>query len=240
MKSILLLCLSIFLVLSLSIGFTVSVAGETMVDYPATSQTPTPTEEPLTDEEIDQLEQDLLNELDLIEEEINNYIGDVEQELQQPILEEETLEQELDTYLNETEKYMDEIIQQGLTVITLIIGDPLMQVNDIDFEVDPGRGTVPVIRNSRTLLPIRTIVESLGGEILWSDAEKKVTINYNGRTIDMWIGELDMLVDGIVVKNDVEPQIINARTFLPLRFVAENMGCKVGWTDETKTVTILK
>jgi hypothetical protein len=36
----------------------------------------------------------------------------------------------------------------------------------------------------------------------------------------------------------VMPEIINGRTMLPLRFVTENLGAKVGWDGTTKTITI--
>ena len=124
--------------------------------------------------------------------------------------------------------------------IKLTIGDPIMSVNGVSMEVDEGRGTKPVIVNSRTLLPIRAVVESLGGVIGWEGTEKKVTINIDGSTIELWINNKNMLVNGIEIENDVAPIIINSRTFLPLRFVAENAGCEVGWEDATKTVTITK
>jgi len=40
-------------------------------------------------------------------------------------------------------------------------------------------------------------------------------------------------------KPNVVPEIINGRTMLPLRFVAEALGCEVKWDDATKTITIL-
>ncbi len=38
--------------------------------------------------------------------------------------------------------------------------------------------------------------------------------------------------------HEVKPIIMNGRTMLPLRFVAENLGCKVGWDPNTRTITI--
>ena len=50
-------------------------------------------------------------------------------------------------------------------VITMQIGEPNMTVNGEAQEIDPGMGTVPVIVNDRTLLPVRAVVETLGGEV---------------------------------------------------------------------------
>ena len=42
--------------------------------------------------------------------------------------------------------------------ISLQIGNPQMSVNGVEKEIDPGRGTTPILQNDRTLLPIRAIV----------------------------------------------------------------------------------
>ena len=123
--------------------------------------------------------------------------------------------------------------------IILQIGDAYYNVNGCEKEIDPGRGTVSTIVNSRTLLPLRAIAEEIGGRLEWEGTEKRVTVVHNNKTIIMWIGDVKMLVDDIEVTTDVAPTIINSRTFLPLRFIAENFGCEVGWEQETKTVTIV-
>lgn len=41
-------------------------------------------------------------------------------------------------------------------------------------------------------------------------------------------------------KLDVPPQIVQGRTLVPLRFVAETLGCQVDWNDISKTVTIIR
>ena len=131
------------------------------------------------------------------------------------------------------------------TVIILKIGNPYMTVNGVQKEIDPGRGTKPVIipKWSRTVVPIRAIVEALGGTINWDGTERKVTMKLNGTTIELWIDKPQAKVNGamkwIDSKNhNVKPIIVNDRTMLPLRFVAESLGCTVGWNGTTKTITI--
>ena len=130
-------------------------------------------------------------------------------------------------------------ISYAKKTITLQIGEAYFNVNGCKKEIDPGRGTVSTIVNSRTLLPLRAIAEEIGSRLEWEGTEKRVTVVHNNKTIIMWIGDLKMLVDDIEVMTDVAPSIINSRTFLPLRFIAENFGCEVGWEQETKTVTIV-
>lgn len=56
--------------------------------------------------------------------------------------------------------------------------------------------------------------------------------------IDLRIGEKDCVINNVVKTCDVAPVIINDRTMVPLRFVAENLGADVMWNDADKTVTI--
>jgi hypothetical protein len=56
----------------------------------------------------------------------------------------------------------------------------------------------------------------------------------------MTIGSKTITVDGTESDMDVAPFIQNSRTFVPIRFVSEALGCTVEWDDATKTVTITK
>lgn len=89
----------------------------------------------------------------------------------------------------------------------------------------------PVIHNDRTLVPIRVITEALGGQVAWNEAAKEVTLTVNGKEIKMTIGKA-------LEKYGVAPVIIGGRTFVPVRFVADELGAVTTWDDATKTVTI--
>lgn len=89
----------------------------------------------------------------------------------------------------------------------------------------------PVIRNDRTLVPIRIITEALGGKVDWNGATKEVTLSINDKEIKMTIGKT-------LEKYGVAPVIIDGRTFVPVRFVADELGAEVAWDEATKTVTI--
>lgn len=122
--------------------------------------------------------------------------------------------------------------------IVLKIGDPYMTVNGAKKEIDPGRGTAPVIVKGRTLLPIRALIETMGGSVDWDANARKVTIKLKNTTIVLTIDKKQATVNGKVKEMDVAPQIINGRTMVPLRFVTEQLGCQVDWNADTKTVTI--
>jgi len=122
----------------------------------------------------------------------------------------------------------------------------VLQVGQTTFIVNGGVSILdspPIIKNGRTLLPIRPVVEALGGTVSWDGTEKKVTVTLGSTTIELWIGKNTARVNGTDTPIDstnskVVPEIINGRTMLPLRFVTENLGCELQWDPNTKTITI--
>ncbi|MEW6173209.1 MAG: fibronectin type III domain-containing protein [Bacillota bacterium] len=122
--------------------------------------------------------------------------------------------------------------------IILQIGNPYMTVNGAGREIDPGRGTVPVILDNRTLVPIRAVVEAMGGIADWDATKAKVTVRLKDTIIELWIGSNTTRVNDEEKLTDVAPQLILHRTMLPLRFVSENLGCEVDWDGTGQKITI--
>ena len=123
---------------------------------------------------------------------------------------------------------------------------PYMSVNDVEKEIDPGRGTKPLIIKEweRTVVPIRSLVETLGGKISWEEKSKKVDIELKDKRISLWINNPKASVNGNTVwiddeNHNVKPIIINGRTMIPLRFIGENLGSTVIWKEETKSIILL-
>ncbi len=124
------------------------------------------------------------------------------------------------------------------TVVQLKIDSPDMYVNGKRCQVDPGRNTAPIIRNSRTLVPVRAVVENYGAEVLWDNEEKIVTILSDETVMKFRIDSFDAEVDGEIHIMEVAPVVIDGRTFMPLRFVAEKMGLDVMWNNEDGEITV--
>lgn len=124
------------------------------------------------------------------------------------------------------------------TVLTLQIGNPEMTVNGTPQEIDPGRGTVPVLLSDRTLVPIRAIMESVGGTVGWDEVSQTVTLTYQGDTIRLVIDSTEAYLNDAVSTLDVAPVTINDRTMMPIRFIAEGFLFTVEWDEGTQTVTI--
>jgi hypothetical protein len=123
--------------------------------------------------------------------------------------------------------------------ILMQIGKDTMSVNGALVEIDPGRGAAPILENGRTLLPIRAVIEAMGGSAEWDAGEQKILLSVLSHTLEMWVGRRDMTVDGSAAAMDIAPEIINGRTMLPLRFVAENTGCLIEWIGSTQEIVIV-
>ncbi|MDA8066155.1 MAG: IPT/TIG domain-containing protein [Thermaerobacter sp.] len=128
----------------------------------------------------------------------------------------------------------------GQTVMRFYIGNTDYFVNDQVQSMD----IAPVIMNSRTLLPIRYVATPLGATVDWDQAAQKVTVSLGGTAIELWIGQNTATVNGTATLIDpnnpaVTPIILPpGRTMLPLRFIAENLGCQVNWDQTQQMVTV--
>jgi len=99
------------------------------------------------------------------------------------------------------------------------------------------------IFEDRTFVPLRVLVEHLGGAIAWNAKTRQVTLDVRGTTIVFTIGKATVLVNGkslaIDPKNSkVVPFIVSDRSMLPLRFVAENLGFQIVWNAKARTITL--
>lgn len=131
-------------------------------------------------------------------------------------------------------------------IITLVLASLLLISTTVfakapSIEID-GRiiktDAAPFIEKDRTFVPIRFIGEALNYKVDWNKDKKLVTIKNNDRQILMTIGDTNITVNNEKIKNDVAPLIRKDRTYVPLRFVAENMNLKVNWDGKEKKVII--
>ncbi len=105
--------------------------------------------------------------------------------------------------------------------------------NKIDFA-----DQTPIIKNDRTLVPLRGVLEKMGIEVSWDDTDKSVIASRGLSYSYFQIGSNDLFSDERNIQLDTAPEIINGRTMVPLRAIAEAFGADVSWDANTKTVTI--
>jgi hypothetical protein len=123
--------------------------------------------------------------------------------------------------------------------ILMKIGKDTMQVNESTTEIDQGRGTKPLILDSRTMVPIRAIIETMSGTVDWDDSAQQISLAAYGHTVVMKLNGDTIVADGVRKDIDVPPTTINDRTMVPVRFVAENVGCNIQWIGSTEEIIIV-
>ena len=102
---------------------------------------------------------------------------------------------------------------------------------------------VPQVRDSRTFLPFRAVFEAMGADV--SNEGNVITAVRGERKLTMTIGETQASVTtaGITLPltMDVAPYVDTTtwRTYVPVRFAAQALGCAVGWDQEAYTAIIV-
>ena len=126
-----------------------------------------------------------------------------------------------------------------------LAANPKVQLNgnNLDFTDEHGNKVEAQLINNRTMVPLRKIFESLGCTIDWNQETKTVTAKAGAKTIKLTIGDNNAYLindnkeEKIVL--DSVPVIVENRTLVPLRFIAESLGCDVGWDQKNQTAIII-
>ncbi len=108
--------------------------------------------------------------------------------------------------------------------VILYIGSSDAYVNTVKTKIDPdNRKIVPIIKEGRTLVPVRFVSESLKADVDWDSVNSIVTIRLGENTAILRPGKKIMALNDNPVELDVPPEIIEGRTYLPLRRLVEDV-----------------
>lgn len=128
-----------------------------------------------------------------------------------------------------------------LLLISFFLSNAVIAAEPIKVYVENNRiemPIAPVVENGRTLVPVRAIFESMGATVGWDGPTQTVTGTTKDRIIKLIIGKKAALINDKEVELDVPAKIINGSTMVPARFVAESLGAKVDWDNNTKSVLV--
>lgn len=96
----------------------------------------------------------------------------------------------------------------------------------------------PQIINGRTMVPLRGIFEYLGAEVTWDQNSQAIRSSSGNFRMFMQVGKTQAGINGSSVVLDSPPVIIDGRTLVPVRVIAEAFSSTVTWDGESKTVII--
>ena len=99
-------------------------------------------------------------------------------------------------------------------------------------------GAEGVIKDGRTLVPVRGVFESLGFTVNWDSATNKASISDGVHEVSVIKGLNYFKADGKEIYPDVPQQIINGSFYLPLRAIGDAVGANTSWDNENKMAHI--
>ena len=135
-------------------------------------------------------------------------------------------------YLNEATAQI--LSGSGTEEDPYVIDSISVYVNGTELTLD----VPPMLENDRTLVPMRAIFEALGAEVSWDEESRTIVAVRGDTTVFMQVDDWYMSVNDEWIALDAPPRIVNDRTLIPLRAVAEALGAQVGWDEEMQTVTV--
>ena len=145
----------------------------------------------------------------------------------------------------EEEKFIEEKeikAQETKTIIT--IGSQTLEKVMNGVRTVKNMDSAPYIKRGRTMLPLRYLAEAIGYKVFWLNETRTVVIVDLGLRVEIPVDTNLIIVNGVKYTSDVNPEIVNHRTMLPIANIARALGLKDGediiWDEVNRQVTINK
>ncbi len=128
--------------------------------------------------------------------------------------------------------------------IVLHVNSPEMTVNSVSEEIGPRKEIRPIIKDEIVLVPISAVIRVLGAKMSFDEKEGNVTIIFEGKTVEFWIGKRGYRINGVNIDvydphyQNAVPEVINGEVMFPLWFFEDILGCKSDFESSTQMITI--
>ncbi|MBL0389052.1 copper amine oxidase N-terminal domain-containing protein [Tumebacillus sp. ITR2] len=124
----------------------------------------------------------------------------------------------------------------GGTVANLWVDNTKFTVNGTEKWFD----VAPFVQGDRTFVSLRALSETVGAKVDWAGETGTVTVTAGSDVLKFWIGKDYMTFNGQTRQIGTPAFIVNDRTQIPLRFIAEQLGWNVDWNGGTNSITLTK
>lgn len=124
--------------------------------------------------------------------------------------------------------------------LELDVVDPQYKVNGTEKTFDENEESMPVIDDTtgKLLLPLRHIVETMGGSVNWIAETRKTQIKFKNTQIELSANSDTAAIDGYSIILEDQPQIINSNLYVSADFISDNLGTEVEWNDDEDKIII--
>ncbi|MCK5849023.1 MAG: hypothetical protein KAH01_07510 [Caldisericia bacterium] len=123
--------------------------------------------------------------------------------------------------------------------------DVYLQINDSNILEDGQLKKIdspPLIVNGRTVISISMVSDCFNAKISWDGKTQTIYIEYMSSKIKLSVGKTEASITKNgkteIVNLSTPPTIINGRTMVPLRFIAESFGAKIDWEGKSQVITL--
>ena len=135
------------------------------------------------------------------------------------------------------------LILVGLYIVTPSLLTMDVYAQDMRLIVDGKDITelsTPIIKNGRTLVPIRFVTEEMGATVNWDSINRTVEVVKGNQSVFLKINSaLVGYNQGASYQvSDVAPLIVGDRTYVPLRLISNAFGIGIEWVNETREVLV--
>lgn len=116
--------------------------------------------------------------------------------------------------------------------LTLFINDEKAISNGAIVRIDENiEGVTPVIKDDRTLIPLRFVSNSFDADVAWDESTKGITVTKGDTVIKMTLDSATYSVNGVEKTLDVPAKSIEGRTVVPIRALSEALNMEVFWDE---------
>jgi hypothetical protein len=128
---------------------------------------------------------------------------------------------------SEATRYLIRLTRSTAGLVTVEVNGKAV-IGDVD----------PLIKDDRTMLPLRAVCEALGASVSWDPKTYTALVDLLSTTVALRPDDSTALVNGVPVRMDVAPFVVNGRMLVPVRFLAKSFGLRVDWNETWHTVAI--
>lgn len=123
-------------------------------------------------------------------------------------------------------------------VVEFTVGDTNFAVDKEGEVAEMVLEAAPFIKDGRTMVPVRAISDAFGASTDWNGEKREVKITSGDKEILLTIDTPFVTLNGEKKTLDSSPVIVGERTFVPLRFISEELSYNVNYVNATKQVII--